>query len=866
MRRRNSGLLLLPLLTGCTGSAAPPTQRPVPAAAPVAVVDTARLAERIRERVASTPGETGVYLIDLERDSRVAVNADVSMHAASTMKVPVLLELFRQAAEGRIALDSGIVAIDEFTSIADSSRYRLTAESDSESALYRLMGQRVPARELARRMIVRSSNLATNILIEQVGAANVRRTVDALGAPAMVVHRGVEDIPAYQRGLNNTTTAQAFGRVLEVIARCERGDVAPPLRPLTANDCREITSILAAQEFQEKIPAGVPPGIRVANKTGWITEIDHDGGIVYPPARAPYVLVVLTRGIADRAAAIAVARDVSRIVWEELVESTLPASVAPAAARKLASLHERYRVDGLAEREFTHAELWALLGPIVDGSSLLARDRIGTSGEGRELWAVRHGTGDTRVLLWSQMHGDESTATMALLDLFNFLATSPEHPLAGRLRDRLTIVAVPMLNPDGAERFERRNAQGIDINRDARAQATPEGRALKLLRDSLQPEFGFNLHDQNVRTRVGDAERTVAIALLAPPWSVTRDIDPVRERARRVAATLRLLVEPLVPARVAKYDESFNPRAFGDLMQQWGTSTVLIESGGYPDDPEKQYLRRVNFAALLGVLDAIGSGAYAAVDPAWYESLPLNGRSASDLLVRGGTVVVPGLEPFRADLAVDYANPLERSGARVSDVGDLAEAVARDTLDIEGLYVFAESQVRTGELIGRSDLIVTAQPHPDSVALWRIVGSPERVEPATIEHAAVGCHVLELGSWAPSFAEARPGDTETMHVVPDTVRLFDRAGTHAAEAPNPLLRPRNSKESVPFRHAYWRPVAADSITLVWSTGFVGTAVELKREGDVWRGRANSFTDVMDGRPRPSAPATLRRIACSAARF
>jgi predicted deacylase len=226
------------------------------------------------------------------------------------------------------------------------------------------------------------------------------------------------------------------------------------------------------------------------------------------------------------------------------------------------------------------------------------------------------------VLLWSQMHGNESTATMALADVLRWMADSTPDPLRDRLARELTVVMVPMLNPDGAEVFERENAWGIDINRDARRLATPEARALKALRDRVRPQFGFNLHDQQARTRAGARGSQVAVALLAPPRDAQGSYDAVRARARLVAATLAAPLTAELPGRVAKYDESFNPRAFGDLMQQWGTSTVLVESGALPGDPEKQRLRALNVAALVDALDAIATRRYEQASPDAYERLP----------------------------------------------------------------------------------------------------------------------------------------------------------------------------------------------------------------------------------------------------
>jgi hypothetical protein len=196
-------------------------------------------------------------------------------------------------------------------------------------------------------------------------------------------------------------------------------------------------------------------------------------------------------------------------------------------------LAERFRVEAIETRRFTHAELWKAVEPSLESPALRVEE-IGRSIHGREIRSVTFGQGATRVLLWSQMHGDESTATMALADIFRFLADRDAHPLRERLRRELTIVFVPMLNPDGAELFRRQNAAGIDINRDARPLATPEARALKAIRDRLTPEFGFNLHDQGARTRAGDGP-PAAIALLDPAFDEPRGYNPVRTRARLVA-------------------------------------------------------------------------------------------------------------------------------------------------------------------------------------------------------------------------------------------------------------------------------------------------------------------------------------------
>ncbi len=373
----------------------------------------------------------------------------------------------------------------------------------------------------------------------------------------------------------------------------------------------------------------------------------------------------------------------------------MPRSVPNTTAmRQGLAIVNRHRVAGITSRRFTHDEYWRAIAPSV-ASPAFRSEVIGRSMNGRDIRALTFGTGPTSVLLWSQMHGDESTASMSLADIFAFLASSDPSPVRGHLRDSLTITFVPMLNPDGAELFQRQNAVGIDVNRDARELATPEARALKGIRDRLEPDFGFNLHDQNARTRAGRSGGQVAIALLAPAYDSSRSYNEVRSRARLVAAGIARTLNAEIPGRIAGYDDTFNPRAFGDLIQQWGTSTVLIESGALPDDPEKQRLRAITGAAIISALDAIATGSYRSEDTASYERLPRNTGGAYDVLVLGGQLVLPGHPPLRADLALNYDEAVARTGPRVRDVGDLREAIALDTVDATGLFVHPDSAVIT---------------------------------------------------------------------------------------------------------------------------------------------------------------------------
>jgi beta-lactamase class A len=237
----------------------------------------------------------------------VFINPDSLFHAASTMKVPVMIEYFRRLDAGTLTKDQALPLDTVFKSIVDGSPYALNAGVDSDSSVFSRVGQQVPLRWLVERMIVRSSNLATNALIELLDAERVQATTVSLGAANMKVRRGVEDTKAFQQGLNNQTTARDLAILLEAI---ESGKAA------SRASSREMIDILARQEFNDEIPAGLPPGTKVAHKTGWITGVTHDAAIVYPAGRRPYVLVVLTRGIPDRGVARALIADLSRLTWD----------------------------------------------------------------------------------------------------------------------------------------------------------------------------------------------------------------------------------------------------------------------------------------------------------------------------------------------------------------------------------------------------------------------------------------------------------------------------------------------------------------------------------------------------------------------
>jgi len=258
----------------------------------------------IQQRITASGADVAVYFKTLDGKAEWSVRPDDVFHAASTMKIPVLIDLYRQVQRGKLKLDDKIVVKNEFPSIVDGSVYKLSVADDSEATLYKAEGQTRTLRELSELMITVSSNFATNLIIEKLGVENIRATVHALGADGVVVLRGVEDGKAFEKGLNNTATARGLAVLLEAIAKETAVDAA---------SSQEMIAILKRQKFNEGIPSGVPSGISVAHKTGEITKIHHDAAIVF--ANRPYVLVILVRGLADIKQSAALMAQINRELY-----------------------------------------------------------------------------------------------------------------------------------------------------------------------------------------------------------------------------------------------------------------------------------------------------------------------------------------------------------------------------------------------------------------------------------------------------------------------------------------------------------------------------------------------------------------------
>jgi beta-lactamase class A len=264
------------------------------------------LKSAIETKLKTVEGEFAVAFKDLQTGKTLYINEKSNFHAASTMKTPVMIEVFKQAKAGKFKLTDSIVVKNEFKSIVDGSPYSMDIADDSSDGMYRMIGKKMTIYDLTYQMIIVSSNLATNILIDLVDAKNANASMRKLGAKDIQVLRGVEDQKAFDKGLNNSVTAYDLMLIFEKIAKNEVID---------KQSCEAMTKILFDQKFNEIIPEKLPKTVKVAHKTGSITGVQHDSGIVYLPDGRKYVLVLLSKKLKNADAGVKVLAEVSEMIF-----------------------------------------------------------------------------------------------------------------------------------------------------------------------------------------------------------------------------------------------------------------------------------------------------------------------------------------------------------------------------------------------------------------------------------------------------------------------------------------------------------------------------------------------------------------------
>lgn len=369
-------------------------------------------------------------------------------------------------------------------------------------------------------------------------------------------------------------------------------------------------------------------------------------------------------------------------------------------AEEFADIWDKQHVSNILPSNVRHKDLQKCLENLKKHG--IKVDEVGRSFANREIYQIEWGKGKTKVFMWSQMHGDEPTATSGLIDMFTFLQTNRDKlAWVKKLEETLTIRAVPMLNPDGAELFQRRNLQGIDINRDARNLATPEGRLLKKLRDEWQPEIGFNLHNQNPLTTVGNTPKQATISLLAVSGNPKGESYPAFERNKRICSLMIQALNKFIPEHIGRYEDDYMPTAFGDRISEWGTPVILIETGALHGKDE-MFLIKLNFIANLTALQSLVDGSESRADAKIYENTPFNNSgNIYNFIFRKANIVnfTENENPYTGDVAVNVERRRADIDAPtfVQDIGDLSAVKGLEEFDVSGYFlVHKKGKLKTG--------------------------------------------------------------------------------------------------------------------------------------------------------------------------
>ena len=345
--------------------------------------------------------------------------------------------------------------------------------------------------------------------------------------------------------------------------------------------------------------------------------------------------------------------------------SLLLMKISGQTPQQLAEIWEKQHVSKILPSNVRHKDLQNYLEGLRKHQIKVVE--VGRSVANREIYQMEFGTGPLRVFLWSQMHGDEPTATSALIDIFTFLQKNRDKEWVKNIEKSMTIRAVPMLNPDGAELYVRRNLQGIDINRDAVDLKTPEANLLKKLRDEWSPAIGFNLHNQNALTTAGNSSDQAAISLLVVYGDAQKTATEGLDRNKRVASAMVSALANFIPNHIARYDDEYTATAFGDNFSAWGTPVILIETGALYGKDE-MFLVKMNFVAMMTALNSLATGSERSTDTAAYDALPHNSSGrVFNFVFRGANIIdrTKPADPTIADIAIN----LERRRAEFPTPG-----------------------------------------------------------------------------------------------------------------------------------------------------------------------------------------------------
>lgn len=336
--------------------------------------------------------------------------------------------------------------------------------------------------------------------------------------------------------------------------------------------------------------------------------------------------------------------------------------------------HEVYRQENLKGRYVT---LSALRSNWISQNQNLWPTVFGKSEENRDLISFRFGTGEKRVLLWSQMHGNESTTTKAVVDLMNLLTS--EDAFARTIGTTCTVLLIPILNPDGAKAYTRFNANGVDLNRDAQELSQLESRALRGIFIDFKPDFCFNLHDQRTMYNVDGTTKSATVSFLAPSYNAERTINSTRKTAMQLIVAMNEVLQQNIPGSVGRYDDTFNENCVGDAFQMSGVPTILFEAGHHPGDYQREVTRKHIFNALLAALEAISNESYKHKNTDTYAAIPENDNLFFDVLIKNYDAIDLSLsgshsvgiryEEVLTDYKINFIPTIEAQGNLDSNLG-----------------------------------------------------------------------------------------------------------------------------------------------------------------------------------------------------
>ena len=378
-----------------------------------------------------------------------------------------------------------------------------------------------------------------------------------------------------------------------------------------------------------------------------------------------------------------------KTIFSILFLSVFMTSINAQTAKDFADVWDKHHISKIQPSNVRHADLKKYLEQLKKLDVKV--EEVGRSFANREIYQVEWGKGATKIFMWSQMHGDEPTATSALIDMFAFLQKNRELKWVKNLEEKLTIRAIPMLNPDGAEMYNRRNYQYIDINRDAIGLKSPEARLLKSLRDEWSPNIGFNLHNQQELTTVGNTDKQAAISFLAVLGNAENVTNDGHERNKRLIAMMYLNLIQFIPGHIGRYTDAYTPTAFGDTFSAAGTPTILIETGALHTQDEL-YLVKMNFVAFLTALNGLADGSEAKANGAFYDVIPANGSGGIyNVIFKNASIVniSEPILPFTSDIGLKGERRREQhlGSMFIREIGDLSRFTGLDEYDASGFYV-----------------------------------------------------------------------------------------------------------------------------------------------------------------------------------